>query len=188
MGKACPASQQPLGSCMCQAAGQPPAPWPRTWACKPTAPEEQLLLGYPTDRTNKSVVEQTRMLSDGPRCTPLHMGATWGCHRPQFDSRDSGPHPLLSEGSGSHTKVGISSMSSSGCPECRMRVKPPMSQGPASRHCLRTCRAAQGASVHTQQHCAQQCHEPPAARQYKGKWTVLLLQQRWCEHEALRLS
>lgn len=39
-----------------------------------------------------------------------------------------------SSGRGFATKVGISSMSSSGCPLCNKRVKPPMSHLPAASH------------------------------------------------------
>ena len=39
------------------------------------------------------------------------------------------PHPLFSlSGSGSTTTVGISAIRSSGLPECRIRVKPPIWQ------------------------------------------------------------
>ena len=44
-----------------------------------------------------------------------------------------------SSGRGLATKEGISSMSSSGCPLCKRRVKPPMSHFPAASHCAFTC-------------------------------------------------
>ncbi len=55
----------------------------------------------------------------------------------QPTNRIARPHQLfsmISGGSGSATTVGISSIKSSGSPECKSRVKPPISQLPSLMH------------------------------------------------------